>query len=156
LSLLPTPGDRLKHIGAVVAGIALIAGAVALMLARKRLTRPKPERESSGHRRSGSGLLLGGGLALAELPTAFPYFAAIAAIDAAGLSRAGEAVLIVAFNLIFLTPVLLLAALLAFFPSAWDRFVDPFRKWMRAHWPQLVAAVFAVGGVALLVYGFSS
>lgn len=154
LSALPSPSDSLRHVAAEVAGAALIVGAVVLLRMHERLTRPKPEKEKPA-RRSGSAVLLGGGLALAELPTAFPYFAALAAIDAADLSRAKEFALIVVFNLLFLLPVLVIAVLIAFFPEAWQRFIDPFRRWMRAHWPQVLAAVFAVGGVALVVYGLT-
>jgi cytochrome c biogenesis protein CcdA len=155
LSALPTPGDNLRHVAAVIAGAALLVAAVVLLRARERLTRPKPEKEPS-RRRTGSAALLGAGLALAELPTAFPYFAALAAIDAADLSRLQEFTLIVGFNVLFLTPVLVIAGLIAFFPEAWQRFIDPVRRWMRAHWPQVLAAVFAAGGAALLVYGLSS
>jgi cytochrome c biogenesis protein CcdA len=155
LSALPSPSDHLRHVAAVIGGVALIVAAVVLLRLRKRLTRAKPD-EKPPRRRSGSAVLLGGGLALAELPTAFPYFAALAAIDAADLSRAKELALIVLFNLLFLLPVLVIALLIAFFPDAWQRFIDPFRRWMRAHWPQVLASVFAVGGVALLVYGLSS
>jgi cytochrome c biogenesis protein CcdA len=158
LSALPSPSDKLTHIAAEIAGVALIVGAAVLLRLHERLTRPKPEKEEKekpARRRSGSAVLLGGGLALAELPTAFPYFAALAAIDAANLSRAKEFALIVGFNVLFLLPVLVIALLIAFFPEAWQRFIDPFRRWMRAHWPQVLAAVFAVGGLALLVYGLT-
>lgn len=155
LSALPTPSDNLKHMAAVVAGAALVVAAVVLLRAHDRLTRPKVE-EKPVRVRSGSAVFLGAGLALAELPTAFPYFAAVAAIDAADLTRVQEFALIAGFNLLFLAPVLVIAGLIAFFPEAWQRFIDPVRRWMRAHWPQVLAAVFAVGGAALLVYGLSS
>ena len=156
LSALPSPSDSLKHISAVVAGAALLVAAVVLLRAHDRLTRPKPEKEKPVRVRSGSAVFLGAGLALAELPTAFPYFAAIAAIDAADINRVQEFALIAGFNVLFLTPVLVIAGLIAFFPNAWQRFIDPFRRWMRAHWPQVLAGIFAAGGAALLVYGLSS
>jgi cytochrome c biogenesis protein CcdA len=155
LSALPAPSHNLKHIAAVVAGVALLVAAVVLLRAHGRHTRPKPEKKPM-RVRSGSAVFLGAGLALAELPTAFPYFAAIAAIDAADLNRVQEFALIAGFNVLFLTPVLVIAGLIAFFPGAWQRFIDPFRRWMRAHWPQVLAAVFAAGGAASLVYGLSS
>jgi cytochrome c biogenesis protein CcdA len=139
-------------VAAVVAGIALIVAAVALFVARRRLTRPRPPKETK-RRSSGSALFFGAGLAFAELPTAFPYFAAIAAIQAEDLSPVQEFVLVVGFNVLFLLPVFLIAMLIEFFPSTWERVINPFRRWMSAHWPVVLAAVLAGGGVALLVYG---
>jgi cytochrome c biogenesis protein CcdA len=153
ISLLPKPSDHLRHVAAVIAGIALIVAAVALFVARDRLTRPKPAKEETKSRSSGSALFFGAGLALAELPTAFPYFAAIAAIQAEDLPLAKEVVLVVGFNLLFLLPVFLIALAIEFFPSTWERVITPFRRWMSAHWPVVLAAVLAAGGVALLVYG---
>jgi cytochrome c biogenesis protein CcdA len=154
-SLLPDPSDGLKRWGAVAAGVALLAGAVFLLAARDRLGRPKPPADPAtvARRRSGSALLLGGGLALVELPTAIPYFAALAAINAAHLSVAREVTLIVLFNVLFLAPVIVIALLIGFFPSAWEDFVQPVRRWLSAHWPRALAAVLAVGGVALIAFG---
>jgi cytochrome c biogenesis protein CcdA len=151
-SLLPTPSDHLKHVGEIVAGVALLAGAFVLLTAHARLVRPTSE-NTAARRRASSALLFGAGLALAELPTAFPYFAAIAAIEAAGLSTVQEIVLVVGFNVLFLAPVLVIAVLIAFFPWAWDRVVDPVRRWLAAHWPRVLATILAVGGVALIVVG---
>src|SRR4051812_23509761 len=47
LSALPSPSDNLKHIAAVVAGAALLVGAVALVAVRRRLTRPKPRQSET-------------------------------------------------------------------------------------------------------------
>lgn len=152
ISLLPNPSDQLKHGAGVVAGVALIAAAVALLVARERLRRPRPPKESRG-RAARSAPLFGAGIALAELPTAFAYFAAVAAIRAADLSPVQEVALIVGFNLLFLLPVFLIAVVLEFFPSAWERFINPFRRWISRHWPHVLAAALAAGGVALLVYG---
>ena len=155
LSFVPHPDDSVKHVGATVAGVALLIGAVALLVGRKRLTRPKPE-ITRERRVGGSATLFGGGIALAELPTAFPYFAAIAAIEAAHLSFVGNVLLIALFNVIFLAPVFGMALLIELVPSAWHSFVDPVRRWMSRHWPVVLAAVLAAGGAASLVYGLSS
>jgi cytochrome c biogenesis protein CcdA len=153
-SLVPDPSDSLKHWGAVIAGIALVAAAVVLFAALERFTRPeKADADVPARRRSGSAFAFGAGLALVELPTALPYFAALAAIDAAHVSVAREIALIVLFNVLFLAPVFLIALLLEFFPSAWERVIEPVRRWMSAHWPRVLGAVLATGGVALLVFG---
>jgi cytochrome c biogenesis protein CcdA len=147
-SLLPHPSDGLKDWGAIVAGVVLLVAAAVLRRRRTKVESGAPER-----RRSGSAPLLGAGLAAVELPTAFPYFAALAAINAAHLSLAREVTLIVLFNVLFLAPVIVIALLVAFFPSAWERFIEPVRRWMSAHWPRALAAVLAAGGVALIAIG---
>lgn len=52
--------------------------------------------------------LLGIGVTIMELPTAIPYFAAIAMVSQSGLSFSEWAPLLVAYNLIFVLPPLLL------------------------------------------------
>src|SRR6476620_3281567 len=74
----------LKHALMTAAGIALLAGAVALLARHKRLTRPKAVTGQARGRR-GSAFAFGAGLALVELPTAFPYFIAIGAIVEASI-----------------------------------------------------------------------
>jgi cytochrome c biogenesis protein CcdA len=152
---IPSPSGRLEHVLMVAGGAVLLAGAAALLVARDRLTRPKYAEPGAAQRRSSSAFLFGAGLALAELPTAFHYFAALAAIEAGHLSVAGEVSLIVLFNLLFLAPLLVIGVLIAFFPSAWENFIEPFRGWMSAHWPQLLAAILGAGGVALVVFGLA-
>jgi cytochrome c biogenesis protein CcdA len=147
-SLLPDPSEGLKHWGAVVVGVVLLAG--ALLLTRRK---PKADPGVPARRRAGSAPLFGAGLAVVELPTAFPYFAALAAINAAHLSLPREVTLIVLFNVLFLAPVIVIALLIGFFPSEWERFIDPLRRWTSVHWPRLLAAVLTVGGVALTVFG---
>ena len=150
-SHIPSPSDAVL----VAAGAVLIGGAIALLALRKRLTRPR-DRDKPKRRMSGSALLLGGGIALAELPTALPYFAALAALGAADLSVPADIALVALFNVIFLAPVFGLALLIRFFPDTWERFVNPVRAWMSRHWPYVLAGLLGAGGVALVVAGLSS
>src|SRR3954471_17680373 len=99
-SLLPDPSEGLKHWGAVVVGVVLLAG--ALLLTRRK---PKADPGVPARRRAGSAPLFGAGLAVVELPTAFPYFAALAAINAANLSIAAGAIFVRLLHPLFLLPV---------------------------------------------------
>jgi cytochrome c biogenesis protein CcdA len=156
-SLIPHRSDHATHVLELVAGLALLVGAGVLLALRKRLTNQAKDPEPDVKAGSGAGaaFVTGAALALAELPTAFPYFAAIAAIDAAVLSAAGEVTLIVIFNLIFLSPLIAIAIGLALFPSLRESVIEPIRRWMSAHWPQVVAAILAVAGIALIAVGAS-
>ncbi len=82
LSLVPKPDAATRHILEVVAGAILIAGGLVLWryrgrLGRKRLPTVDPEGRASW--------LLGATITAVELPTAFPYFGAIAAIVGSGM-----------------------------------------------------------------------
>ena len=80
LSLVAGLGTTVQHLGELDLGLGLVvAGGLSwhhrARLARKEMPDPNPKRRSS--------LLLGASIMLVELPTAFPYFGAIAAILAA-------------------------------------------------------------------------
>ena len=153
---IPSPSSHVKHVLELAVGIALLVAAIGLLVAHDRLTRPKErgdDEEGEAARRSGSAFIFGAGLALAELPTAFPYFAALAAIDAADLSVPAEAALVVVFNVLFLLPVFLIAGLIAVFPSIGESLVEPIRRWMSRHWPQVLATVLGTGGAILVIVG---
>ena len=156
-ALIPHVGAHLKHILEVVGGIALLVAAAVLLAFRRGLVeRDKEEDESSAVKpRAGSAFLAGAGIAAAELPTAFPYFAAVAAIDAADVSTPSEVFLVVLFNVIFLAPVFLIALVIGLFPEKRDSLIEPLRRWMSQHWPQLLAGILAAGGVVALILGVS-
>ena len=57
---------------------------------------------------------LGAGIILAELPTAFPYFAALAAIVGSTADLAGQLELVALFNVAFVLPLLVIIGVRAF------------------------------------------
>jgi cytochrome c biogenesis protein CcdA len=151
LSLVPHPSAHTKHLLEIGAGIVLLVVASGLWAGRRRLTRPRP---SEAQRvRSGSAFVGGAGIALAELPTALPYFAAIGVIVAADLSSASDFLLLLVFNVIFVAPVVAIGVAIAIAPSLRKTVLEPVRRWLTLHWPELVAAVLAAAGVALLAVG---
>jgi len=107
LTNVAKPSPHTLHLVEAASGAALIAGAVALWLVRHRVGR----RLSSPHGRGGrSAFVLGAGIMTVELPTAFPYFAVIAAIVGSHAHVVTQIALVVLFNAVFVAP---LAAILA-------------------------------------------
>lgn len=151
LSLLPHPSAHTKHILEIAGGVALLAIAAGLWVGRRRLAKPGSERKINP--RSGSAFVTGAGIALAELPTALPYFAAIAAIVAADLHTATELILLLVFNVIFVAPVFAIAIALGVAPSLRASFIEPLRTWLTVEWPKVAAVIVAAGGIALLAVG---
>ena len=151
LSLVPHPSAHTKHVLAVIGGVVLVALGAGLWAGRRRLAKPESGGKSSP--RSGSAFVTGAGIALAELPTALPYFAAIAAIVAADLRTAAELGLLLVFNVIFVGPVLAIAVALAVAPSLRVTFIEPLRTWLTVQWPKVAAVIVAAGGIALLTVG---
>ena len=84
LGLMPHPRSTVRHALELAAGVALIAVAAGLWLARRRLAR---RTLPAGGGRAGSGFLAGASIAAVELPTAAPYLAVIVAVAASSATR---------------------------------------------------------------------
>jgi cytochrome c biogenesis protein CcdA len=152
LTLLPHPSAHRKHVLELVGGLVLLVAAAVLWVARGRLASSGLDEGSLAERR-GPAFLTGAGIALAELPTAFPYFAAIAAIVAADPGFVTRIALVVIFNVVFLAPVLAIAVSIRLFPSVHGKVLDPLRRWLTREWPRLLASIVAAAGLALTAVG---
>ncbi len=102
LSLVPKPDAEDRHVLEVVVGVAMVVAAALLWkrresLAQRRMPTPKAQGKSSA--------ILGATITAVELPTAFPYFAAIAAIVGSGLGPVRQLMLLLLFNLCFVLPL---------------------------------------------------
>src|ERR1035438_611473 len=78
LALVPHPGRRLGYVLELVAGGVMLSASAFLWGYRDRLVRREPAAAIKIRGRSGA--VLGATITAIELPTAFPYFAAIAAV----------------------------------------------------------------------------
>jgi cytochrome c biogenesis protein CcdA len=135
---------------ALVAGVALVLVAVAVWRRRMQLAGVSlPD----GLTRPGSALALGAVVTVLDLPTAFPYFGAIAVLVSADLPLAGQITLLGLFNVFYVVPLALVLvahlalgarchAALARVRGVVDRIAGP-----------LVAAGAAAAGAALLAHG---
>ena len=150
LALVPHPGATAKHVMEVIVGAAIIVAAAVLWSQRRRLA----ARSIPGvTRRSGPGLALGAGISLVELPTAFPYFAAIAAIAASDVAVTQQIALLSLFNLAFILPVLAILFVVVVFGARADHVLRVASGWLQREWPGLLAALGLVVGVAILGVG---
>ena len=150
LSLVPHPGHHITHVIEIAAGAALIAGAGFLWRHRDRLSdRDPPDFDPHGK----SGWLLGVTITAVELPTAFPYFAAIAAIVGSGLGPVNQLVLLVLFNVCFVLPLLGMIATLMFAGDRAERLLSIMRGFLQRHWPVVLACLAAAAGIFVVLLG---
>jgi cytochrome c biogenesis protein CcdA len=149
-SLVPDLDIRhtVRYVGELVAGVLLIGAATMVWRRRHRLVArglpgSDPKRRSS--------LLLGASITAVELPTAFPYFAAIAAIVGSGLGVAREFMLLLVFNVCFVLPLIGIVLTLVFAGDRANELLARGRVFFERRWPHLLCAlIFLVGLVALL------
>lgn len=148
--VVPRPDPTVRHALELAAGLVLMAIAVALWAARRRLARHKlPMRRSGG----GSALALGASIAAVELPTAAPYLGVIAAIVAAGPSVPQTIALLGLFCSAFVAPLL---AILLVLVVARDRAAPVLARggaWLERQWPVVLAALLLLVGGGLVAAG---
>jgi cytochrome c biogenesis protein CcdA len=152
LSLVPHPDATTRYVLELVAGVAMLAAAAYLWWRRERL---------GHHHRSGSpkegrsSALLGATISVVEFPTAFPYFAAIAAIVGSGLGLWRQLVLLVIYNACFVLPLVLIIVTVAIAGDQAARILGRAREFLSLHWPVLLAALALVAGVFVTLLGIT-
>lgn len=150
LSLIPHPGHRLAYILELVAGVAMITAGVLLWGHRHQLaTRRMPTPKAGGR----SSAWLGATITAVELPTAFPYFAAIATIVGSGVGPVKQLILLVLFNICFVLPLIAILLTLEVAGPRAERVLARVRAKIEDHWPKLLAAVALLAGVFVVVIG---
>lgn len=150
VSLASKPGPEARHIVELVAGAVLIVVAVVLFLGRTRLI----ESSVAGtNLRAGHTWALGATIATAELPTAFPYFAALAAVIGSGLGLPRQLALVFLFNVVFIAPLLVIIGAVEFGGERAERRLRRAGDWIRRHWPLVFASVALALGLVLAGLG---
>jgi cytochrome c biogenesis protein CcdA len=147
---LPHPSQCLIHSGEIALGIVLIAVAIVTWIHRHRVAGGLSRIDSGGHRFAPLG---GATIAAVELPTAFPYFAVVAAIAASGQSAAYQVAMIVLFNLLFLAPVLTIAVVRLLAGDRAVEFLTQARTLVLRHAGSVMAVVFLGLGIVLICVG---
>ncbi len=150
LSLVPHPGRHLSYVLELVAGVAMLAAAAFLWGHREQLGRREPKQSKPPTK---SSALLGATITAVELPTAFPYFAAIAAIVGSGFDVARQVMLLVLFNVCFVAPLLAILATLTFAGPDAQRMLLAGRAKLEAHWPAVLAILALLAGVFVTLLG---
>jgi cytochrome c biogenesis protein CcdA len=148
--LLPHPRDHITSIVEIAVGVAMIAGAALLWRYRRRLAHREPP-DFDPHGRSS--WVLGASITAVELPTAFPYFAAIAAILGAEVGPVRDLVLLLVFNLCFVLPLLAIVATLTLAPESSERLLTAGRSFLQRHWPTVLAGLALAAGLFVVSLG---
>jgi cytochrome c biogenesis protein CcdA len=151
LALVPNPTLTTRYILETIAGVAMLIGATVLWMRRGPLSRREDAEEDKPSPRPP--FLLGATISAVELPTAFPYFAAIVAIAGSGLPVSEQITLVAIYNVCFILPLLAIVAVIA---TAGDRAVDVLkqaREFMHRHWPVLAAVFALLAGVLVTTLG---
>ena len=152
LSLVPKPDRQTRHILEVVAGAAMIAASALLWRHRRSLSdREAPHLPSQGK----SSVVLGATITAVELPTAFPYFAVIAAIVGSGLGPPRQMVLLLLFNLCFVLPLIAIVATLALAGERAQPILTSVRQFLHRRWPVLLATVALAAGIFVITLGLT-
>jgi cytochrome c biogenesis protein CcdA len=151
-SLLPDIDPRTSHRLEVGGGVALLALAAGVWLMARRVAEQAARPRAA---RPWSAVALGAGIMLVELPTAFPYFAAIAAIAAADASLGAQLALVGAYNVLFVLPIVGVLAALALAGERGERLLGSMRGWTQRNAPAVLAGTLAAIGVACLTVGLA-
>jgi cytochrome c biogenesis protein CcdA len=150
LSLLPHPDHEDRQVIEVIAGAVMLGTAALLWRHRERLgARQLPTGASTGR----SSAFLGATIMAVELPTAFPYFAAIAAIVGSGEGVLRQLLLLLLFNICFVTPLLGIVATLWLAPDRAQERLGRARNFLQRHWPRLLAGAVLLVGLAVISVG---
>jgi len=151
LALVPKPDHTARYIGETVAGVVMLVAAVVLWRRRRALAErhhlPSPPSEGR------SSLVLGAGIAVVELPTAFPYFAAIAAIVDSGFGPVRQLIALAVYNVAFVFPLLLMMLILMVAPDRAEGILRGARAWLERRWPALLAILALVAGLFVTALG---
>lgn len=149
-SLVPHPSRDVRHIIELVVGVAMLAVSALIWRNRQRLARrDPPDFDPQGR----SSWYLGAAITAVELPTAFPYFAVIAAIVAADLGPIRQLVLLLLFNICFVLPLLGIIATLAFAGESAEHVLARCRQFLQRKWPVVLSGLLLVAGVFVVLLG---
>ncbi len=145
LALVPRPGHTVRYIAELVAGVVMLIAAGFLWLRREKLSRrelPAPRSEGK------SSAVLGVTITAVELPTAFPYFAVVAAIVASGLDPVRRLIVLLLYNACFVMPLVLIIGTITIAGDEAGRVLGAARDFLQRRWPVLL------GGLALFAGAF--
>jgi cytochrome c biogenesis protein CcdA len=150
LALVPKPDATARYIAETVAGLVMLVAAAVLWRRRKVLARRElPSPRSEGRSR----ILLGLTIGAVELPTAFPYFAVIAAVVGSGFDPLRQLILLALFNVAFVLPLILMILTLTLAPDRAERILSRGRDLLQRHWPVLLAALALLAGAFVTAIG---
>jgi cytochrome c biogenesis protein CcdA len=139
-----------RYVAELVAGAVLIGAATLIWRRRHRwvargLPATNPRRRSS--------VLLGASITALELPTAFPYFAAIAAIAGSGLGVVRDLMLLLVFNVSFVLPLIGIELTLVLAGDRANQRLARGRMFLERRWPHLLFGLILLVGLVAILFG---
>jgi cytochrome c biogenesis protein CcdA len=132
-------------------GAALVAVAGVLWLVRDHVARHAARNQGKVAERTP--FLLGAAIMAVELPTALPYFAVLAAVADSGRSAAEEILLVLLFNVMFVSPLLAIAAIRALAGTRGRDVIERTRQRLDRHAGEIAPALVLAVGVVLMAIG---
>jgi cytochrome c biogenesis protein CcdA len=151
LALVPHPGALTRYILETAAGAVVLVVGIVLLLRRHRMARRELPQPRPGRTRSA--FLLGAGIMIVEVPTAFPYFAVVAAVVGSGLGLAGRIGLIAIYNVCFMAPLLGILATVVFAGDRAAPILARGRQFLQRRWPLILAILAVAAGVFVTILG---
>ncbi len=149
-SLVPHIDSRTTHVVEVGCGVLLLCVATTAWLMRDRVADQVAKPRNP---RARSSFAIGAGIMAFELPTALPYFAAIATIAASHRSIVVQLGLIGLYNLLFVLPLVGILAARTLAGARGERVLQSMRGWVQRNAPAVVAGTLGAIGLACVVFG---
>jgi Sap, sulfolipid-1-addressing protein len=146
----PHLGDHTKHVLALVAGAGLLVAAALVWWHRHAASRVLEGRTASS---PAAAATLGAGIMAVELPTAFPYFAVLAAVIASREPTTVQLGIVLLYNVAFVAPLAVIAALRLIAGASAAGALARLGKAVVAYGPAVVVGALVLAGSALLAYG---
>jgi cytochrome c biogenesis protein CcdA len=150
LAVVPRPGVETRHLLELALGIGLLVLGTVLWLGHEHVARHVSKNQDRMDR---SSFLLGAAIMAVELPTAIPYFAAIAALVASGKNLATQISLLTVFNAIFILPLPAILAVRLLARERGQRWLERLRAQLDQRLALLIPALVSVAAVVLIILG---
>jgi cytochrome c biogenesis protein CcdA len=150
LAIVSHPRPRVVHAVEAGAGVVLLVVAAFLWVKRGDVARRLAQQRV---RRERGALLLGMAIMATELPTALPYFGALVAIVEGAHSNLVRGLLVLAYNAVFVAPLLGLLAVLTAWGERGATFAAAARLRLVRDAPVLFPVVLGLLGAVLAAVG---
>jgi cytochrome c biogenesis protein CcdA len=150
VTLVRRPSPHTIHLLELAAGVALLVLAGISWIARAHVSR---RLENRPQRSARSAFLLGAGIMAVELPTALPYFAALAAIVGSRFGTVTQVTLVLVYNVVFVAPLVAMLVLVTVAGRRGAAIAAAARSMLQRYAPVLLPAALALIGIVLLALG---
>jgi cytochrome c biogenesis protein CcdA len=150
LTRVTKPSPHTVHVIELIAGAAALPAAAVLWKYRAKVAERMTRKQQPSGR---SAWMLGAGIMAVELPTAVPYFAAIAAIVESGHNDSTQIALLVLYNIVFVAPLLALFIVLEVSGARGVLIAARMRTLLDRWAPRVAPAALVLASIVLLTLG---